>query len=262
MKHMISLFCLLTALALALAAPALSESGYTYFPESEVYVGTWVCEDYELEIAHMYDDDSLYNCVVTQTTGEDTALCWIYDGCSYDEVSQSLTSLENGMKFEGVREGDGLTAQEPMLFTDGAAAFHVEDDGTLTWTDFKETPGENEKVFTRTEEVSIDYRESDLYSPEDMDAAIALIQAEFSTWEGCAMHSIRYATDACAGPENLEWMKELGGEDYAQCIEFLSAFHSPVEGGGAWEADKEYVNWNWWLARVEGGEWKLLTWGY
>jgi len=32
--------------------------------------------------------------------------------------------------------------------------------------------------------------------------------------------------------------------------------------GGAWEADKEYTDWQWWLAREEGGDWELLTWGY
>ena len=33
------------------------------------------------------------------------------------------------------------------------------------------------------------------------------------------------------------------------------------KGGGAWEANEEYT-WSWWLARSEGGEWNLMTWGY
>ena len=32
-------------------------------------------------------------------------------------------------------------------------------------------------------------------------------------------------------------------------------------GGGAWNANEEYT-WSWWLARSEGGTWKLMTWGY
>ena len=27
-------------------------------------------------------------------------------------------------------------------------------------------------------------------------------------------------------------------------------------------ADTEYTGWKWWLARSDGGEWKLMTWGY
>ena len=48
---------------------------------------------------------------------------------------------------------------------------------------------------------------------------------------------------------------------FTQCIMFDSSFRSPKEGGGAWEPDTEYT-WSWWLARSDGGEWKLMTWGY
>ena len=52
------------------------------------------------------------------------------------------------------------------------------------------------------------------------------------------------------------------GKDYVQVVEFLSDFHSPVEGGGTWETDTEYTDWQWWLAREKDGGWQLLTWGY
>ena len=45
-------------------------------------------------------------------------------------------------------------------------------------------------------------------------------------------------------------------------IEFLTDFHSPVEGGGAWEPDTEYTDYQWWLAREADGGWELLSWGY
>ena len=64
-----------------------------------------------------------------------------------------------------------------------------------------------------------------------------------------------------------KWMNELeeandAKETFTQCIMFTSSFHSPVKGGGAWEADEEYTDWQWWLGRADGGEWKLMTWGY
>ena len=112
-------------------------------------------------------------------------------------------------------------------------------------------------------EPETDYGSSSLYSREDMDAAIALIRAEFSTWQGCELHSVRYAGDEANNPENLAWLNSLEpGKSYTQCIEFLSDFHSPKKQSGAWNPDEEYYDWQWWLAREAGGSWELLTWGY
>ncbi len=116
-------------------------------------------------------------------------------------------------------------------------------------------------------EVRIDYGNSALYSKEDMDAAIAVIQKEFDTWDGCELHSISYGSDDACNAENIRWMNELEAandaqETFSQCILFKSDFHSPKNGGGAWNADQEYTDWQWWLARSEGGAWKLMTWGY
>lgn len=113
----------------------------------------------------------------------------------------------------------------------------------------------------------IDYGSSSIYSKEDMDSAIGLIKDEFSTWEGCELHSISYSSDDECNAENVSWMNELAkGQDleanFTQCIMFKSDFHSPKKGGGAWNADEEYTNWQWWLARNDGGEWHMLTWGY
>lgn len=112
-------------------------------------------------------------------------------------------------------------------------------------------------------EVKVDYGSSSVYSKEDMDKAITAIKKEFATWNGCELHSISYAGDSCVTDENIKWMNDLvKNKDYTQCIEFKSSFHAPKNGGGAWEADKEYENYEWWLARKDGGEWDLLTWGY
>lgn len=118
-----------------------------------------------------------------------------------------------------------------------------------------------------TSEVKIDYGNSSLYSKEDMDAAIRLIQKEFNTWDGCELHSISYMSDDECNAENIAWMNELEAandakEKFSQCIVFVSSFHSPKKGGGAWNPDEEYTDWQWWLARSENGEWKLMTWGY
>ncbi len=51
---------------------------------------------------------------------------------------------------------------------------------------------------------------------------------------------------------------------YTQCMILYSDFHSPVEGAGdlGFDPDYEYKDWNWCLARTDGGKWHLLDWGY
>ena len=108
----------------------------------------------------------------------------------------------------------------------------------------------------------IDLGSSELYTEEQMEEAVYEIKSEFATWEGCELHSIRYAGDECNSEENIQWMNDLGdGQQYDQCIEFLADFHSPVEGSDAWEPDKEYTDYQFWLGRTEDG-WDLLTFGY
>lgn len=115
-----------------------------------------------------------------------------------------------------------------------------------------------------------DYGSSKLYSREDMDEAIQTIMNEFNHWKGCEMHSIRYGSDqTCSESENLNWLQELENandnkETFTECIMFESDFHSPKDekDAGAFNVDFEYNDWQWWLARSEGGQWKLVTWGY
>lgn len=109
---------------------------------------------------------------------------------------------------------------------------------------------------------TIDLGSSGLYTEEQMEDAVFEIKREFATWDGCELHSIRYAGDECNSEENVQWMNDLAGEQqYEQCIEFLTDFHSPVEGGGAWEPDDEYTDYQFWLGQTEDG-WDLLTFGY
>lgn len=117
-----------------------------------------------------------------------------------------------------------------------------------------------------TSKVEIDYGASSVYSKEEIDSAIEIIKKQFASFEGCELHSLSYMSDEeCNNADNIEWMNDLRTDDnkeaFTQCIAFESSFRSPKKGGGAWEANEEYT-WSWWLARSEGGEWNLMTWGY
>ena len=113
------------------------------------------------------------------------------------------------------------------------------------------------------ESVRVEYGESDLYTRAELEDAVSRIEAKFADFEGCELHSIRYVGDESCTEENLKWMNELDPDgNYVEVAEFLSNFHSPAEQVGAWEADTEYTDWQWWLARSEGGAWEILTWGF
>ena len=114
---------------------------------------------------------------------------------------------------------------------------------------------------------TVDYGTSELYTQEEMDTAITEFKKEFENWLGCELHSVKYAGDECNSEENIAWLNSLReGKNYTQVIEFITDFHSPTEEelleGTAWEADKEYTDYQWWLAREDGGAWELVSMGY
>lgn len=109
--------------------------------------------------------------------------------------------------------------------------------------------------------VVIRYEQSELYTEEEMDEAVAQIEQVFHSWKGCRLYSIDYAGDALCERE-LDYCNTLApdGVTYADCIVFRMEFRSPIFGGGAWNACQRY-HWSWYLARPAGGAWELLTWG-
>lgn len=108
----------------------------------------------------------------------------------------------------------------------------------------------------------IDYGNSGIYTKEEMDEAIKLIKDEFSDWDGCILKTIKYGSDENCGESELERLKELkvmrnANEEFTQCIMFVTDFYSPEYD------DPDYTDFfNWWLARAEGGNWILVSWGH
>ena len=117
-------------------------------------------------------------------------------------------------------------------------------------------------------DVKVDLGFSQLYSVNELKEAAVQVKCQFAAFEGCELHSLRYAGDEQNTDKNIAWMNDIAegqtGQkgEYVQCVQFLTDFHSPTEGVGAWNPDTEYTDYQWWLARTEGGDWELLTWGY
>ena len=116
-------------------------------------------------------------------------------------------------------------------------------------------------------EVKTDYGSSEIYSKEDMDVAIKVIEDEFDTWKGFELHSITYSGDENCNKRNAAYVNQLREaknveEVLTQCIVFKSGFHTPPKTDGGFNANEEYTDWQWWLGRAEGGDWELMAWGY
>ena len=112
-------------------------------------------------------------------------------------------------------------------------------------------------------DVTVDLGASDIFTQEELREAVVQIKCRFATFEGCELHSIRYAGDENCTEEILAWLSELNPDGhYTQAAEFLMDFYSPVEGGVTWEPDHAYTDYQWWLARTEDGGWDIVSMGY
>lgn len=113
------------------------------------------------------------------------------------------------------------------------------------------------------------FSRSQIYSEEDIDAAEAVVRAEFDSWQDAENLKLSYMGDSCNITENIQWMNDLNeGQKvsdvpFTQCIGFSSTFHTKKDlKEYTWEPDEDYDGYQWWLARSDGGEWHLMTWGY
>ena len=108
----------------------------------------------------------------------------------------------------------------------------------------------------------IDCGDSVLYTKEDRQSAAKLISDTVESFEGCKLYAVKYEGDEVS-KKNLEYCNSLAedGITYSESIVFTSYFRSPIFGGGAWNENDIY-SWSWYLARTDGGEWEILTYGY
>ena len=148
---------MLTTLILAMVlvcAAALAESDYTYYPESEEYVGFWANEDAVLSIEHTEADYNLFYCVVSRTVNDDVTEVWEYDGCAYDDIGKGMSCEQIGKKTVYTVDGDEV--KQEVVFEDGAALFTLNENGQMEFSQFTDEPV---MVFTRVDE-------SDIFAPE------------------------------------------------------------------------------------------------
>lgn len=102
--------------------------------------------------------------------------------------------------------------------------------------------------------------DSEIYTDEDYLAAVQAVIAGFRDFQGCTLKEISYAGDETVRKEQ-EYI--LGFGDYDEGIVLLSSFTVDEHGGdGSLEPNHTYTRWSWYLARKNGGKWKIVTSGY
>ena len=112
----------------------------------------------------------------------------------------------------------------------------------------------------KTSEIKTHNVESELYSQEEIAAAVETIKKEFkSNWNGCTLKEIYYAGDD-SSEEHQDWADRNNADE---AIVLLSSFYVDPDGGdGSLNTDYTYENWNWILVRTNDGEWVHVDHGY
>ena len=105
-----------------------------------------------------------------------------------------------------------------------------------------------------------DWKPSEIYSDDDIEAAFQTVKDYFSdVFDGCTLTKLYYPGDTCADEFN-EWAEQY---DADEAIVILSSFDVDSSGGdGSLNPDSTYDDWNWILVRNDGGDWKHVDHGY
>ena len=102
--------------------------------------------------------------------------------------------------------------------------------------------------------------ESDIYTKEDIDAAISTTKRYFEReFSGCTLKEIRYIGDGARDSFD-EWAQAYHADS---AIILISTFDVDSSGGdGSLNPNSTYQNWQWILVRNANGSWKHVTHGY
>lgn len=101
---------------------------------------------------------------------------------------------------------------------------------------------------------------SEIYSEEDIEAAIKTIKTEFAFhWRGCELLEIYYAGDEMTA-ECQEWAERY---DADEAIVLKSTFKvNKRDSAATLNEGATYDWWNWILVRGDGGRWRHVDHGF
>lgn len=139
------LFALILALCLSLTALAAlaeeedDEFGYypDDYPESKVFMSTWVAKDGEWRI-EMYGEDGCIKPYIVHRLGDNKEDIWEYATELDANNSYQLTAVPFGLHYKQ----DTVSGEwDVTYYEDGDATFILNENGKLVWNDLKEDTG-------------------------------------------------------------------------------------------------------------------------
>ena len=138
MKKLFTLFLILCLAVIAAAAAAEEDIGYypDDYPESKVYVNTWIAENNEWRI-EVYGEDGGIKPMVIHRLGDNKEDIWEY-ATALSPDKTSLTAVPFGLHYRQ----DTVTGNwDEVWYEDGEAVFSIDENGKLLWKDLKEDAG-------------------------------------------------------------------------------------------------------------------------
>ncbi len=135
------LFALMLVFCLSLTAViSLAEDDFGYYPdeypESKVFVNTWIAEngDWRIEV---YGEDGGIKPMIVHRLGDNKEDVWEY-AMALSEDKTSLVAVPFGLHYKQ----DTVTGDwDITYYEDGDATFTINENGRLIWTDLKEDAG-------------------------------------------------------------------------------------------------------------------------
>lgn len=104
--------------------------------------------------------------------------------------------------------------------------------------------------------------DSDIYSEEDINEAIDVIEDYFiKHFGGCRLEKIAYAGDKTTKSEE-QYRSEHSKNNYEVIVLISDFYVYPGGGDGSLSTDSTYTGWNWILEREPNGKWAHVDHGY
>ena len=111
----------------------------------------------------------------------------------------------------------------------------------------------------KVSEVKIITKESNIYSPKDIDSAIDVILKFFrKNYDGCSLKKISYIGDNI----NNSYQQSRTHYDDKEVIVLISTFETKSFCNGSLMPNAVYPNWTWILARDKNGKWEHIDHGW
>lgn len=137
------LFALILAICLSVTvlAALAEEDDFGYYPdeypESQVFMSTWVAEDGDWRV-EMYGEDGGIKPYIVHRLGDNKEDIWEYAVALDAEDHSRLTAVPFGLHYKQ----DTVSGNwDVTYYEDGDAVFTINENGCLVWTDLKEDAG-------------------------------------------------------------------------------------------------------------------------